>query len=108
MPPGLHRPARKPASYLTAPPAGTRSTSTSPELPLSRGQESHATCRSGTRTGRHDETEEATSRLQPTPEGFEVARRLPATEPPLPLLADGRREAELEDGVEGLVRIGQH
>ena len=46
--------------------------------------------------------------LEPAPEGLEVARRLAPGDPPLPLLADRAGEAELEDGVEGLVGVGEH
>ena len=41
-------------------------------------------------------------------ERLEVARGLTARLPPLPLLADGGREAQLEDGVERVVGVAEH
>ena len=61
---------------------------------------------------RADDAEEAEGRrtrllLEPAPEGLEVAGRLAPRDPPLPLLADGGGEAELEDRVERLVGVGE-
>ena len=53
-------------------------------------------------------TQPSCAGLQPAAERLEVAGRFAAQLAPLPLLADRGGEAQLEQGVEGLVGVGEH